>query len=298
MIKGIRVNKFKAVPYLEETLLMQNHSKFINFAVDKPNIIVGPNGAGKSALLKALSFLTLSNMSGQSAFDSKYLEYSPQVLWHKDWGKLDGFEHLNGWVYQYLPGLEAAGDNGSAFYYRPRHIPGNETSTTHALMCGYSDEAREYSDKTKNKSCGQKSQALLDRIMKVMRGEEAMPGFVFQNWSGFPEKPHTPEKLKEPYYSTSHEHRQVNVLLKRFKNSQRKKPVILMDEPEQSLDALAQAVLWKSICEADCSKMQLIVATHSVYPLLFPERFNLIEAVPGYAEQVRSLFTQKEEVPS
>jgi predicted ATPase len=62
-----------------------------------------------------------------------------------------------------------------------------------------------------------------------------------------------------------------------------------MDEPEQSLDALAELVLWRQIAAADMSKMQVIVATHSLYPLMHPEKFNIIEAVPGYSESVMQL---------
>jgi predicted ATPase len=62
-----------------------------------------------------------------------------------------------------------------------------------------------------------------------------------------------------------------------------------MDEPEQSLDAWASATLWSRIAEADCAKVQIVVATHSWYPILHPEAFNIIEAVPGFLEEVRSL---------
>jgi predicted ATPase len=63
----------------------------------------------------------------------------------------------------------------------------------------------------------------------------------------------------------------------------------MMDEPEQSLDAKAEMLLWGQIAKADCDKVQVIVATHSLYPLMHPELFHLIEAVPGYAQEVRKL---------
>jgi len=65
--------------------------------------------------------------------------------------------------------------------------------------------------------------------------------------------------------------------------------MILMDEPEQSLDVKAEAQLWSSLSKADCAKMQIIVATHSMYPLLHKDNFNLIEAEDGFVDEVLAL---------
>jgi predicted ATP-dependent endonuclease of OLD family len=62
-------------------------------------------------------------------------------------------------------------------------------------------------------------------------------------------------------------------------------PLVIMDEPEQSLDAVAELQLWIAISNA---KTQVIVATHSLFPFLRPDDFNIIEAVPGYCTVAQS----------
>lgn len=149
-----------------------------------------------------------------------------------------------------MPGITVKSDNAPALYYRPGHVPGNEPTTVHALMCGYPKEARAYEELTENKSHGQQSQH---------RGE----------WD---DKAYALLKLTEIGDSVV--------------------PLILMDEPEQSLDTKAELNLWNRIVEADCNVMQVIVATHSMYPFLHPERFNLIETEPGYLNSVLALLKE------
>jgi hypothetical protein len=153
------------------------------------------------------------------------------------------------------------------------------------MMCGYSRQAREYGEMTDNKSSGQQSQALLARVQAALLGDLSGLCYGHVNWR-FGKEPqefqarthysdfeYQAEKLKHLYGSVAVD----------------AKPVLLLDEPEQSLDAKAEAVLWNHIANVDSSCIQVIVATHSLYPLLHPEKFHLIEGVPGYADEVRSL---------
>jgi energy-coupling factor transporter ATP-binding protein EcfA2 len=277
MITNLVANKFRAVPYLETSQLMQGHPKGLHFSLKQPNVIVGPNGAGKSALLKAMALLTLSHVTGESAFDDKYtLDRDADTYWTE----------LPRWrEFEFLQGLTVKSDHGPALYYRPGHIPGNETGITHAMMTGYFKEAKEYASLVEHKSSGQKSQALLQKVEAALTGKTTSWEYQYVNWrSG--------KELRDPGHNRSPMpwDLRAEILKKRHAETPETAiPLVLMDEPEQSLDARAEVALWQTIASAPCKKVQVIVATHSLYPLLHPNGFNLIEAVPGYAKEVRSM---------
>lgn len=272
MITHIKATGFSAIPYLETSALMANHPDGISFSSEKPNVIVGPNGSGKSALLAALSLLTLSSQTGQSTFDGYYIHGWRDELWKKGPYRCEPHE--------YLPGLDVVTDGGAALFYRPQHIPGNDHSVAAAMMTGYFEQAKAYGLATRSKSSGQQGQVLLERIIQVLRGL-GTPTFLTNQWDHGVEVPRKLAGAEDP-----RRHR-ADVLLQRLGgNEPGRMPVVLMDEPEQSLDALAEAQLWHDI--ENCSTAQVIVATHSIYPFTCPERFNVIEAVPGYADQVRN----------
>lgn len=287
MIESITLEgEFKAVPYLCNSLLMSNHPDGVKFSTKKPNVIVGPNGAGKSALMKTLALSTLSNQTGQSALDGKYLEYESETLWSNDWGY--DCHKKYGKILKFLPGVSIASDNGPALYFRANHIPGNNDMIAEAMMCGYFEEAKAYGQATRQKSSGQKTQALLERIQRVLGGKDSVPDYSFQNWR-MKGVPYSEEEINSRYWSGEDRVRQANYLMARVDAAKSAMPVILMDEPEQSLDARAEMVLWRTIGSVNSSSVQLIIATHSLYSILFPEKFNIIEAVPGYINEVKSL---------
>jgi len=279
MIRTLHAKDFKAVAHLETSQLMQTHPQGMTFSLDKPNVIVGPNGAGKSALLTTLSLLTLSHLTGVSALDDNYTSCGLDARHY--WSTADRWSR----DYAYLAGLTCDTDYAPALYYRPGHIPGNEDSTTVALMCGYSAQARNYRDLTDKKSSGQQGQALLAKVMAALSGERSEFRYRFMNWRAGKEL----REFEWGPHVCDFEY-QAEALKKRYGAvPATAKPVILMDEPEQSLDARAEALLWKQIAEVDCSQVQVIVATHSLYPLMHPERVHLIEATPGYAQEVQKL---------
>ena len=280
MFTSLRAKNFTAVPYLESSLLMKTQKKEVKFATDKPNVIVGPNGAGKSALLQALALRTLSFYVGESAFDDNYaIGNDSRTFWSNEgasWRR----------EYVFLPGLTCETDNAPALYYRPSHIPGNDDSVGAAMFCGYGKYADSYLKAVDKKSSGQQSRALLDRLVAALSGDVTDIRFKYVNWRAGKER----KDLANSRFHVCDFEYQFEILKEQFDTPPADAlPVVLMDEPEQSLDARAEAVLWGQIANADCTKVQVIVATHSLYPLMHPEHFNLIEAVPGYVDEVRAL---------
>jgi predicted ATPase len=277
MITDFAVKDFKGISYLESSSLMKRYKGRLSFAEDKPNVLVGPNGAGKSAVMQTLALRFLAYFSGVSTFEDKYLRDSDAEAW---WTK----EHYWRDEAEWLKGLKCKTDNGPALYYRPGHIPGNECSVTHAMMMGYFEQAKAYGNLVKDKSSGQQSQAVLQRILDALAGLKLPTDYEQLNW------PYGRIVREiEGREHRSHFEPQADALKKCYPPDRPGLPLILMDEPEQSLDARAEGKLWQAIADADCSRMQVIVATHSLYPLLHKDKFNLIESEPGFINDVLAL---------
>lgn len=294
---------YKAVPYLLDTQLFRASTGKFEFSLDKPNVILGPNGVGKSALMKAFSLRFLAYYVGFSAFDDKYTSMRSD---DEMWGKKERWSNEP----VFMPGLDCETDNAPAFYYHPGMLPGEEPDYTHALMCGYPDLARTQANLVENTSSGQNCRLLLgdmtenphgdvgkrkkpkdakdvptSTIMDALRGNKLPTRYGFQNWSNG----RTHREKRDDDYRLSPWTLQSDTLKEMFLDVDGGIPLILLDEPEQSLDAISEMRLWKDICAADTSKVQMIVATHSLYPFMHPEQFNIIEAVPGYMAQVQAL---------
>lgn len=279
MIQSVQLSSaFKAIPYLPGSSLWQATGGKLEFARDKPNVIVGPNGSGKTALMTLLSLKTLTHFTGYSALDDGYTRGRNADDW---WSEQQWRTPA-----EFLPGAIFDTDLAPALFYRPQHLAGNEKCVTTAMMLGYFNEARAYGEAVEEKSSGQGCQVLLQRILRSLR--EPMDGLDYAraNWSGG-EKPreldstrfvgqwdYRAERLKADYVAGR---REGDI------------PLILMDEPEQSLDARAELELWQAIAKADCASRQIIVATHSLYPILNPEHFNIIEAELGYLASVQEM---------
>lgn len=277
MITSAQFNGFTAVSHLVTSALFQKHHGDFVFSLDKPNVIVGPNGSGKSALIQALALRFLCWFSDESSLDKNYIADRLAEAW---WTKTHAWRDEFVW----LQGMQCATDNAFSYFYRPGHIPGNETSVTHAMMTGYMDEARAYARLVEDKSSGQQSQAVMEKLLAVLEGKPAPAQYGTRNW-GYGR---APTELRQRGYVHSYDVK-AEVLKDAYRDAGPGIALMLMDEPEQSLDAQSELRLWKAIERSDCSKVQTIVATHSLYPLLHPERFNLIEAVDGYACTTRAL---------
>ena len=280
MIRKIFAKNFAAVPYLETSQLMQSHPDGITLSTEKPTVIAGPNGSGKSALLTAMSKLTLSYQTGTSALDNNYLEtlLEPALWTRKRVGRDD--------VIEFMAGLVVDTDFAPAAYYRPGHVPGNDEMVTAAMMRGYFNEAKMYGRLTRDRSSGQGCSALLKRVLDILDGDvSSVQSYILQNWS-YGLKP--VDLTKKRQYIADHD-RFVEEMKKRAALPETVLPMLLLDEPEQSLDARSELEFWRKVAAVDTSKVQVVVATHSLYPLLHPERFHIVEATPGYAESVRAL---------
>ena len=285
MLTSITFDGFRAVPHLEATKLMQQ-SKTVRFAEDRPNIIVGPNGSGKSSLLDALSMLTLTYYMDVSTFDHHYLAMSDSdKFWHKpkDIEKMDWWQRHNNY---YLTGLTYTGDLVPALYYRPNRLPGNEHDVAHAMCMGYSEPAREYGTLTRNKSSGQKSRAIQDRMLRALGGTEQIKFETYR--FGNPD-----ELIKiEPGVYVGEGPAKTNLFKTFYKDRKSDgRQLVIMDEPEQSLDLEAEINLWDAIA-GHHSDTQIICASHSLYPILNPEPFNLIETEPGYVKKIQKLLNR------
>lgn len=264
-----------AVAHLADCALMRNHPEGLEFSLDRPNVVVGANGTGKSALLTTLAIRFLAYFTGESALDPHYVDGSGKSsAWWSEKGR---------WrrEYTFLAGLNCETDNAPTVYYRPRHVPGNEASSTHALVMGYATQARAYQAATEKKSCGQANRTRLESMLEVADGVRK-PKLQMIGWNyGL-----APRDLsQEPGWIGDARYRAE--VLKALFRTPGDTPLVLLDEPEQSLDALEEAKLWQRIETARGA--QVIVASHSLYPLLHQDRFNIIETVPGYADSVLTL---------
>lgn len=281
MIKSIKVSGLACAPHLESSTLMTTHNGALRFSTKKPNVVVGPNGAGKSALLSTLAKRFVAYATGRSVLSGRLVGAfeDESVFTGGDWRT----------PMEFMRGLTIDTDNAAAIYYRPKHIPGNDDSVTAAMMCGYFEEAKDYARKTGQRSDGQGAIALQEQVLAILKGTQDYPAVIpaSKAFSAMVER-----ARKEGYGAGQHEKRAAlvnEIFLGKTQPAADARPLVLMDEPEQSLDAAAEIELWRAIGSADCGRLQVIVATHSLLPILHPDRFHLIEAVPGYAQCVRDL---------
>ncbi len=280
MLTELSANEFTAVPYFETSSLMQTHNKELRFSRAKPNVVVGPNGSGKTALLSTLAIRFLTYFASQSTLDRRYVLDMDARAW---WTRTDSWRD----EYVWLKGLVCKTDNAPALYYRPGHVPGNEPTVADAMMGVYWEEAQEYAKLVERKSSGEQNQAVLGKITEALEGKELPVKYGYRNWD-FGTEPKDKSKLHTFGYAGDMVCK-AEVLTALYRPPADAVPLILMDEPEQSLDMKAEAQLWACISKADCKKMQIIAATHSMYPLMHKSKFNIIETRTGYLEEVLEL---------
>ena len=282
MIRKIKLTpEFSAVSHLSATSLWKRHqARGLKLSVDKPNIIIGPNGSGKTALLTLISLQTLSHFTGATTLDDNYTRGLDSDKWwsERTWSKDPVF----------LPGAQIDTDNAAALFYRPGHLAGNEDNIATAMMMGYFNEAKEFGKAVTSRSSGQGCQTLLGRVLKELESPAVDAAYGYANWTG--EK--APRDLTSKNWVGSWEYRAEVLKARMAAVKPTGVPMLILDEPEQSLDTRAELTLWKTIAKADCANRQIVVATHSLFPIMYPDRFNIIEAEKGYAAEIRAQLSQ------
>jgi ABC-type cobalamin/Fe3+-siderophores transport system ATPase subunit len=280
MLAELSVDDFAAIPYLETSSLMKTHRKRLSFSTLKPNVVVGPNGSGKTALLDTLAIRFLTYFSGESTLDRRYvLDVDARAWWTRSGESTD--------EYVWLKGLRCKTDNAPALYYRPAHVPGNEPTIADAMMGAYWVQAQEYARLVERRSSGEQNQAVLGKITRALEGAELPATYAYMNWE-FGTTARDVSKLDTFVYGRD-AYGKAEVLKALYHPAPNALALILLDEPEQSLDVKAEAQIWSCIAKADCRKMQIIAATHSMYPLIHRDHFNLIETEAGFIDDVLEL---------
>lgn len=267
LIKSIKVSKLPAVPYLESTSLISHNNGEVNLSTSKVNVLIGKNGAGKSALLKALALLTLSYFTGKSSINDEYLE---NEYWEKESDK---------WFAdtKFLKGLSIEGTLGIARYYKPLLIPGDESSLTVSMMTGYSKEAREMLPLISAKSSGESRSNLLSALLREVTESRLLTDILTANSRYAVDQLIDPSSIKGVWRAKDY-----LKLYEHLLGMDSSYNLILLDEPEQSLDLVEEIKLWKKLESIDTSKFQVIISSHSHYPILNPDKFNLVECSPGH----------------
>lgn len=277
MIRQIKLtSEFAAVPYLPSTSLWKRHqSRGLKLSLAKPNVVIGPNGSGKTSLLTLLSLQTLTYFTGATALDDNYTRGLDADKWwsERTWSRGPEF----------LPGAKFDTDNAPALFYRPGHLAGNEDNVATAMMVGYFEEARAFGNAVKARSSGQGCQALLSHIRSALGGPVSDLAYSFVNWSGGKAL----RDISSSGWVGPWDYRAEVLKARMLAVPASGIPMLILDEPEQSLDTRTELELWNTLANTDCASRQVVVATHSLYPILYPDRFNLIEAEKGYAAEIR-----------
>ena len=271
--------QFDLFPFFKDTSFYKKHKGSFKFEPNKVNVLLGPNGSGKSTLLDILSLLTLAYEFGQSRPGKTYLE---DEYWHADnqWAQWEDEAYMAGvqWSEGFCPALS----------FKPHRIPGNERCITTAMMMGFFDEARSHADLVENKSTGQSVQAQIEQIRQHLRmqGELTVLNTSFFNLHPNQEK----DLLEKPYQRSSNASRKM--LLGRYVNARTSgHQLVLMDEPEQSLDLRTNLQFWNELSKVELKNTTVIVASHS--PFALHDTFNLIEGEKGYAKEIKSLMATR-----
>lgn len=260
MLTSVKVtSEFNYMPWLGKTPLLVHNKGGVKFSKTKVNILFTKNGQGKSTLLKAIAAKTLCLLTGQQTNNSKGYDCFSDEFWPKR-------NYFSRDREEFIKGLELReNDGGSFFYFSQDFIPGGYEGLTHAMMCGFSDEANAVHHVIDKKSSGQQTIGMFKRFMDIVNHPDN-------------DKPLEIYVPKDDMYRTDRSKIIKSMFSKHTPNSR----VIMLDEPDNSLDLVSQLQMWKTINQIDLTQTQVIVATHSIFPLLNPTKYNFITSDSTY----------------
>ncbi len=239
-----------------QTLLLSKENNSVSFSEDKINVIIGPNGSGKSTLIKDLATRFFCLDRGYTSLDRDISERRYYRCFKKKW------ETWGDYIFMEDPKVFTS--NCTAVYWHPGFKFGGWEMDTAALMCGYDKEVNVRDKQTRNKSSGQGIYNQLDYIFEVLEEEREVKVEI-------PENP-----FYEPYKE------KLAAITPLFTDCHKNKTIVLLDEPEQSLDAFKEVYFWDRMLDVNTDNVQVIIATHSIYPLINPKfegKLNIIETV-------------------
>lgn len=229
------------------------------------NVLFGANGSGKSSLLKILAQKMFAAQGGQSAVtikSVKELNFNP--------GAIDT-------VGLSLSPYDLLHDGQSVVYIDLRGTPGIDGGK-------FDDDFFEVGLKNAyltKKSTGEATMSKMDVFARLCMAwikdrpldfDEVYPCEVRNDLEG---KNYNEQWVKLDKLTKT-------LLTPAIERGQR---TVLIDEPESGLSLPVQKKIWDILKHPKvCDKLQLIVATHSVFALN-AQNANIVEMSPGYAEE-------------
>lgn len=227
------------------------------------NILFGPNGCGKSTVLRILSDTMFATQGGVSVVTSSALRDAVNMI-----GRSEPADEI---------GLSVAHDGQPVVFCDPR----NSVGLVHgAFDDDFMDLGLHNLFAQKEASHGQLSAHRIDKALAVLVGKEKAPTDV--DWR-------VSRKNVNSHWASA-----LDIVERRMKASiERGQLTVILDEPEANFSLLWQSRLWDVLSSPEVThRFQVIVATHSVFALGFPDA-NYIDFEPGYIEKATSAMQLK-----
>lgn len=276
----LTVKNSSAIAHLDTSAFYQTYQGEFPLKQGAINVLVGPNGSGKTSFLESLAFLNLTYFFGQSRVCKDYLD---EKYWEQ---RLEaGQSHAWNREPVFAQGLQSDWPFMPALSYFPNRIPGREDSITAAMMTGYFREARDFARLTEEKSSGQANWSQLDEIFQALKDPQYTPQVL--QLDALALCAHEEKELASRYDAKRTRAYRKSALKKRIDEAAPLATLVLLDEPEQSLDMVAQMTLWERLKALHTPNRTFVVATHS--PLVLNQGFHLVETQRGYLEKLESL---------
>lgn len=210
------------------------------------NFIVGPNGSGKSTLTKTIARLFMAEQGGRQT-----------ITQTSTMDMFDIFDKNNP-----FDSFVVDHDGGPVFYMNPEDSVG-------MMGGGFDDDffKEGFLNTTSKVSSGQKSIRGMNRILNLI-----------QEWADG--APNVDDRLggkcNDLYQG------RVDLAMEFMKPSRDGRPLIILDEPDSSVDMLGEIELFNLLRDASAN-CQIIVNTHS--QLALDMEANVIETVDGYVRK-------------